>query len=153
ARVAAKIAFSKGSIQGEVIDQAFRVGGQELMLADVRSIETGGSGKATRHDGTAADGSISGLEKTRVDLGGYVVELDWSRATHLTLEKPSKPAPTLAYSVLVKYDNSATHRVDGRLGIGGRGAEAGGTAAFVPYKGERQSIELPDLVSDVVVGR
>lgn len=153
-RLSSKVAFSKGSLQGELIDQEFQIGDQRLLLSDVRSLETGPESKAVKHDGTELAGPLRGLDQVRCELGGYDLQLDLSRAGRVALERPVQPEPALTYSVIVTYDNSLKHRIDGRLGLGGvvPGGAASGVS-FVPYKGLRQQLELPDLVADVAVGR
>jgi len=152
------LSFAKGSLNGSIQDQPVDVGGVTVKLSEIRSIQWGEDRKTIRHDGSSLSGDCKGLEKVTVDLGGTRLEVNLSLAQRLDLKPVDRVDPRVTYVVVVSQDGKEIGRLEGLLPMeglaGGSGSGSGpsGSATFAPYAGERKTIEIPDLISDAVLG-
>ena len=152
-RAAVEVTFPNGSITGEVEDRQIQVAGQALSLRDLRSIAPGEKWKVTRQDGTLLEGAATGLSTLDLDLGGYIVKLDARRAKDIRLQPLRQATPGVSYTLLVQSGDTELYRATGQLLLGNVATASVTTAVFKSYAGEKQVLEIPDLVDDVILAK
>jgi S1-C subfamily serine protease len=109
--------YGSDSVSGSAADAAFRVGGQEVKLADVRSIarDKGGKGHTVRVAGDKVlTGDLTGLDRVSVAVGGKAHEFDLQAADAVTVDSPTR-IPAVRYTVVATRGGREVGRLGGVL--------------------------------------
>ncbi len=110
------IKFADGLVEAATADLAFKVGGREVRLAEVRSLTFGEKASVVLHDGKTLDGAVVGLEAVAIRLGGQKLAIDLTKAERVTV---SGPAAGLSFVIVVRADGKEIARLDAQpLAVG-----------------------------------
>ena len=151
-RVNARVTFASGNVTGVIEDRAFKIGSQSLRLADVSAIDNDGTWRIKRHEGESLEGPAEGLSDVPILFGNYAVNMDLAQAKSIQLQRIPVEEPSLRYTLVIRSTDAELHRATGVLRAGSQSTD-GGAVAWKPYQGERQVLELPDLVADACLGK
>ncbi len=109
------IKFADGLLEAPTADLAFKVGGREVRLAEVRSLTFGEKAGVVLHDGKTLDGAVAGLEAVAVRLGGQKLAVDLTKAERVTV---SGPAAGMSFVIVVRADGKEIARLPRAAGGG-----------------------------------
>lgn len=133
--------YGRGSVSGEVQDQAFEVGGTSLRFRDIRRIVGGREPRVWLRDGKIIHGAPTGLNAVAAQLGSLSVNLDLTRAEEVRLQPPSDLS-ALVVTIVARSGGREVGRLTQSLAVQG-----------VPRSGEEEvflDLEPAPLDKDVV---
>jgi hypothetical protein len=113
--VLAEIEFAQGAITGVVDNPTLKVGGQEVRLSDLRSIQLGGNPSVVLRTNKTISGSISGLTNLTIRVGQIKTTVDCSKASKLTLQ-PYIGSP-VDYVIVASRDGKEVTRLGGTFQV------------------------------------
>jgi hypothetical protein len=146
------VSFAQGNLSGSFQDRAIELNGATIKLSELRSIQWGDEPQLIRHDGTQLAGRPAGLESLSVDVGHYLLNVELARAQRLDLRPVDQRTPGVRYLLTVSVGNEELARNEGSLTIADTvGGSSLPTTVFTPYTGDKQTLELPDSISDAVL--
>jgi hypothetical protein len=148
--------FDNGALSATLTDRAFKVGGREVQLSDVRSVHFGPAPKAVLAGDRELAGPVTGLEAVPVRLGGQSVTVDLGKAAEVKFA-PAPEANLLWYTLRVRQGDKEVLRRCESLPIKGllRAPSAGPASAGIKpptLEAKRVERKLESAVADVAVG-
>jgi hypothetical protein len=75
--------FDDGVVEATTPDRAFKVGGREVKLNEIRGLRLGGEACLLLHDGRRFKGALTGLDAVPVKLGGDTLTVNLAQATEI----------------------------------------------------------------------
>jgi hypothetical protein len=110
--------FDEGTLEATTTERAFKAGGREVALADVRTIWPGSPARVSLRDGTTLIGALSGLDAVPVRLGEQTlsVALDGMKEVSVT---PVGEVERVACTLVVRQGNKEIYRESRGVGDAG----------------------------------
>ncbi len=110
--------FVSGWVHGTTKSQKVRVGDKEFTLEAIRSIDTTPQPMIVLHNDQKVLGTVSGLERVEIMLGGQAISMDLSSAMSLQILSPP-PIKQVSYAVSVtRAGNEVGHASGIVTGLG-----------------------------------
>jgi hypothetical protein len=148
--------FSTDAVNGSVADQAFRLGGRELRLRQVRDLWPRPEPRAVLREGETVRGTLDGLAEVSARVGSEAFPLNLARADVIHFESPDDLS-TVACAIVASRAGKEVGRQETALrltGTAGPPSRQASEPAIQPpvFTGKMVVRQLPGTVADVVVG-
>jgi hypothetical protein len=134
--------YARGSVKGEVADQALKVGTTTVQLAQVRRLLTRPTPRVWLREGKVLRGELGGADAVGVLLGSTKVSLDLTKTDEVRLHPPAGLG-TVSATIVARRDGKEVGRLSRVLSVEGVVAD-GEEEVFL-------DVEEAPLEKDVVV--
>jgi hypothetical protein len=108
--------FEDGSLEASATDCAFKAGGRELKLSEVRGIRFGARPRVLLHDNKRIEGTLTGLDAVAMWLGGKALSVSLAKAVEV---KCSPTADRVSCTLVIRQAGKVILRHSHSLTDGG----------------------------------
>jgi WD40 repeat protein len=147
--------FGNSLLSATTAHRTCKVGGQNLRLREIRSLQIGAKTRAILQDGRTIEGALSGLDHVAIRQGERARFVNLLGASEIEFS-PATEKDILSYTVVVNQGGEAILRQTGKLLVQGLlpSSVGLGSPAISPPLLERDKAvrKLPSKITNVVVG-